>query len=141
MPSEDRAEGNFWQIALTDLEKRLGADRNGLSSAEVISRQLRYGPNVLEARRRRSLPFEFLSRFRNPLVLILLAAAVVSALTGDLTSFIIICTIVVMSAMLDTVQEYHAKEAAEALRVSVALEERVLRDGQEVTVQGRDLVP
>jgi Mg2+-importing ATPase len=141
MPSEDRAEGNFWQIALTDLEKRLGADRNGLSSAEVISRQLRYGPNVLEARRRRSLPFEFLSRFRNPLVLILLAAAVVSALTGDLTSFIIICTIVVTSAMLDTVQEYHAKEAAEALRVSVALEERVLRDGQEVTVQGRDLVP
>ena len=141
MPSQDGAERNFWQIAITDLEKRLGTGRNGLSSAEVISRQLRYGPNVLEAGRRRSLPFEFLSRFRNPLVLILLAAAVVSALTGDLTSFVIICTIVVTSALLDTVQEYQAKEAAEALRVSVALRERVLRDGQEVTVPGRDLVP
>ena len=46
-----------------------------------------------------------------------------------------------MSAVLDTVQEYRAEEAAEALKVSVALKERVLRDGQEVTVLGQDLVP
>jgi Mg2+-importing ATPase len=141
MLAENRAGDKFWQMALTDLEKQLGAGRNGLSSAEAISRQLRYGPNTLEARRRRSLPFEFLCRFRNPLVLILLAAAVVSGLTGDLTSFIIICTIVGTSALLDTAQEYRAKEAAEALSVSVALKEQVLRDGQEVTVLGQDLVP
>ena len=74
-------------------------------------------------------------------MIILLAAAVISALTGDLTSFIIISTIVLMSAVLDTVQEFRAEEAANSLKVSVALKEQVLRDGKEVTVLGQDLVP
>ena len=133
--------GNSGRSRLADLELQLGASRNGLSSAEVAARRLRYGPNTLEERRRLSLPRKFLSRFRNPLVLILLVAAAISALTGELASFIIIATIVLMSAVLDTVQEYRAEEAAEHLKVSVALEEQVLRDGQEVTVLGQDLVP
>ena len=141
MASDSRPERKFWQIALGELEQQLGAGRNGLSSAEVAARRFRYGLNTLEERRHLSLPFKFLSRFRNPLVLILLAAAVISALTGDLISFIIILTIGPMSAVLDTVQEYRAEEAAEHLKVSVALKERVLRDGQEVTVLGQELVP
>jgi hypothetical protein len=104
--------------------------RNGLSSAEAAERRLRCGPNSLEERRRLPLPLKFLSRFRNPLVIILLVAAVISALTGDLASFVIISTIVLMSAVLDTVQEYRAEQAAEHLKVSVALKEQVLRDGQ-----------
>ncbi len=141
MTADSKLERKFWQIALADLERQLGAGHDGLSSAEATSRLARYGPNTLAERRRLSLPLEFLGRFRNPLVLILLVAAAISALTGDLTSFVIICTIVVTSALLDTVQEFRAKEAAESLRVSVALKERVLRDGQEVTVLGPDLVP
>src|ERR1700724_2202691 len=141
MTSDSGPERKFWQIALADLERQLGAGRNGLSSAEAAARRLRYGPNTLEERRRLSLPLKFLSRFRNPLVIILLAAAMISALTGDLTSFIIISTIVLMSAVLDTVQEYRAEQAAESLKVSVALKEQVLRDGQEITVLGQDLVP
>src|SRR6516164_11380061 len=140
-PSDSGPERKFWQIALADIERQLGAGPNGLSSAEAAARQLRYGSNTLEERRRLSLPFKFLSRFRNPLVIILLAAAVISALTGDLTSLIIISTIVLMSAALDTVQEHRAEEAAEHLKVSVALKEQVLRNGQEVIVPARDLVP
>src|SRR5271155_5828950 len=141
MTSDSGPERNFWQIALVDLERQLGAGRNGLSSAEAAERRLRYGPNTLEGRRRLSLPLKFLSRFRNPLVIILLVAALISALTGDLPSFIIISTIVLMSAVLDTVQEFRAEEAAEHLKVSVALKEQVLRDGREATVLGQDLVP
>jgi len=131
----------FWQTGLADLERQLGTGRDGLGSAEAAARQLRYGPNTLEERRRVSLPLRFLSRFRNPLVLILLAAAAISALTGDLSSFIIIGAIVLTSAMLDTVQEYRAEAAAERLKTSVALKEQVVRDGREITVPGRDLVP
>jgi Mg2+-importing ATPase len=141
MISDSGPGGKFWQITLADLERQLGAGPAGLSSAEAAARRLRYGPNTLEGRRRLSLPLKFLSRFRNPLVIILLAAAGISALTGDLTSFVIISTIVMMSAVLDTVQEFRAEEAAEHLKVSVALKEQVLRDGQEITVPGRDLVP
>ena len=141
MKSGNKPERKFWQVALADLERELRTDAKGLTTSEAALRRLRYGPNALEERRRLSLPLKFLSRFRNPLVIILLVAAGVSALTGDLTSFIIISTIVLMSAALDTVQEFRAEQAAEALKVSVALKEQVLRDGKEVTVLGEDLVP
>jgi len=141
MTSPNEPERKVWQIPLAELERQLEAGANGLSSAEAAARLLRYGPNILEGHRRLSLPLKFLSRFHNPLVIILLVAAAISALTGDLTSLIIISTIVLISAALDTVQEFRAEEAAEHLKVSVALKEQVLRDGQEVTVLGQDLVP
>src|SRR6202162_957121 len=141
MTSDSGLERKFWQRPLADVVRQLGAGGNGLSFAEAAARRLRFGPNTLEERRRLSLPIKFLSRFRNSLVIILLVAAGISAGTGDLASFIIISTIVLMSAVLDTVQEYRAEQAAESLKVSVALKEQVLRDGQEVTVLGQDLVP
>jgi Mg2+-importing ATPase len=133
--------GRFWQLPIAELNRELGSGVGGLSSEEAAGRQARYGPNLLDSQLRRSLPLKFLSRFRNPLVLVLLFAASVSALTGDLASFIIISTIVLVSAALDTVQEYRAEEAAEHLKRSVALMERVLRDGHEVIVPGEQLVP
>jgi Mg2+-importing ATPase len=140
MQSDSGSEQKFWQISLGDLERQLNASRDGLSTAEAAARRARYGPNVLEARRPLSLPLKFLSRFRNPLVLILLVAGAISALTEDLASFVIISTIVLISASLDTLQEYRAEQAAEHLKVEVALKEQVLRDGREVTVPSRDLV-
>ena len=131
----------FWQVPLAELERQLGASANGLSSAEAAERLLRYGPNTLDARRRYSLLLKILSRFRNPLVLILLAAAAISALTGDVASLVIISTIVLLSVLLDSVQEYRAEQAAEELRASVALKEQVLRDGREITLRADDLVP
>jgi Mg2+-importing ATPase len=131
----------FWRVGLADLERELDAGPGGLTSPEAADRRRRYGPNVLEPRRRLALPLKFLGRFRNPLVMILLAAALVSALSGDVTSFVIIATIVLISAVLDTVQEHRAQAAAERLRASVALEERVLRDGREVTIPAVELVP
>jgi Mg2+-importing ATPase len=141
MHSDSGPEKKFWQISLADLERQLGTNRGGLSTAEAVSRRARYGFNTLEERRRLSLPLKFLSRFRNPLVIILLVAGTIAALTGDLASFVIVATIVLISAVLDTVQEHRAEEAAEHLKVEVALKEQVLRDGQEVTVPGADLVP
>jgi len=133
MTPHSRPEPKFGQIPLADLKRQLGAGASGLSSAEAAARLLRYGPNTLEGQRGLSLPIKFLSRFRNPLVIILLAAAGISGFTGDLTSFIIISTIVLMSAVLDTVQEFRAEQAAERLKLSVALKEQVLRNEQEIS--------
>jgi Mg2+-importing ATPase len=131
----------FWQISLVDLERQVGADPKGLSSAEAATRLLRYGPNALDAQRRYSLLLKILSRFRNPLVLILLVAAAISALTGDVASFAIISVMVLFSVLLDSIQEYRAEQAAEQLKVSVALKEQVLRDGGEITIRADHLVP
>jgi len=131
----------FWQLPLAELERQVGAAPGGLGSAEAAERLLRHGPNVIGQRRRYGLLRKILGRFRNPLVLILIAAAVISALTGELGSCIIISTMVLISVALDSLQEHRAEAAADRLKASVALEERVMRDGREVTIKAEELVP
>ena len=131
----------FWKEPLADLCRRLGTAEAGLSSAEAARRLARYGPNVLRAGRRQTFLLLLLSRFRNPLVLLLIAASVISALTGDLTSSAIVIAMAILSVMLDSVQEYRAGQAAERLKLSVAVQVSVLRDGAPCTLPVRDLVP
>jgi Mg2+-importing ATPase len=135
----DKAE--LWREPLADLFARLNATPDGLSSAEAAARLARYGPNVLRAARRQTFLLLALSRFRNPLVVLLIAAGVISALTGDLTSSVIIVTMAALSVLLDTVQEYRAGAAAERLRQSVAVRVSALRDGRPASLPARDLVP
>ena len=133
--------GAFWLTPLDELERQLGVSSNGLSSTEAAARLLRYGANTLDSRQKYSFLLKVLSRFRNPLVLILLVAAVISGFTGDIASLGIISTMVLLSVLLDSVQEYRAEQAAEQLKVSVALKEQVLRDGREITIRADQLVP
>jgi len=112
----------------------------GLSSGEAAERLARFGPNQLISRRQ-ALPWQFMARFRNPLVLILLAASTVSAATGDVASAGVIAAIVLMSVALDFVQEQRAGNAAEQLARQVALRVRVLRDGREQSCLAEALVP
>ena len=84
---------------------------------------------------------QFLAKFRNPLVIILLTASALSAFTGDATSFFIISTIVLISVTLDFVQEYRAGQAAERLRQSVAVRGQVLREGKALEIPLAEMVP
>jgi P-type Mg2+ transporter len=113
----------------------------GLTTAEAAARLVEYGPNLIVPHRRRRLVLEFLSRFGNPLVLVLLVASGISALTGDTTSFIIISIVVVISVTLDFIQEYRAEQAAERLKASVAIRTLVLRDGKAEELPASQLVP
>jgi len=118
-----------------------GGAAPGLTHAEAAARRAVYGPNTLATRRQRQLLVEFLARFRNPLVLLLLLASAVSAATGEVTSFVIIAVIVVMSVTLDFVQEHRAGQAAERLRSSVAVRATVCRDGVFQELPVAELVP
>ncbi|HSB25789.1 MAG TPA: magnesium-translocating P-type ATPase [Burkholderiaceae bacterium] len=131
----------FWTVALRDLQAQLGADDRGLTTAVAQARRATYGDNLLHAQRRRAAALEYLSHFRNPLVLLLLGASGVSAVLGDVTSFVVIALIVVVSVTLDFVQEHRAGNAAERLRQSVALRAAVLRDGQSTRLPASELVP
>ena len=113
----------------------------GLSSAEAAARISQYGPNQLKPARQRAILLQFLAHFRNPLVLVLLAASGISALTGDTTGAVIIGLIVLMSVTLDFVQEYRAGRAAEQLAAQVAVTATVLRDGKPCEVPVAELVP
>ena len=132
---------SFWQLAESELERELGSGVGGLTSAAAAERLQRYGPNVIGAHRRYGLLRKAAERFRNPLVLILIVAALISALTGEIGSFVIISTIILLSVVLDSLQEHRAETAADRLKASVALTEKVLRDGREITVKAEALVP
>ncbi|MCC6942038.1 MAG: magnesium-translocating P-type ATPase [Novosphingobium sp.] len=113
----------------------------GLSGVEAATRLARFGPNLFRERQKKSLLRQYLARFKNPLVLILLAASAVSAFTGELANFLIISCIVLLSVTLDFVQEYRANAAAEKLRQSVSVRVNVLRDGQPLEIAVTEVVP
>ena len=138
---DDAAGAAFWRRPLETLTQTLAAQPGGLDTAEAMARRQRFGANTLDAKRRFSFLRKLLSRFRNPLVLILLAAATISALTGDVASLAIIAAMVAFSVLLDSVQEYRAEQAADLLKALVTLRERVLRDGAEVVLPADQLVP
>jgi Mg2+-importing ATPase len=95
----------------------------------------------MEASESRSILRKLAHRILNPLVAMLVIAAAVSALSGDLASFIIIIGVVGLSLTLDIMQEHRAEQTAEALRASVAIQADVLRDGRLALVRVQDLVP
>ena len=141
--SEESAkkEFAFWQQDTAELLKALDTTSAGLSSTEAALRLTRFGPNVLHPAKKRMLLLQFLAKFRNPLVLILLVASTVLALTGDVTSFIIISVIVLISVTLDFIQEHKAGQAAERLSQSVAVRVQVLRDGKAHEIPLAELIP
>ena len=137
----DMPDASFWNQPSSAIQRQLDANPAGLSRREASSRAKQFGPNTLKVRGQRPLVFQYLSHFKNPLVLILLAASAISAITGELTGFVIIWVIVLMSVTLDFVQEYRANRTAEKLKQTVAVMATVLRDGQTLNISMTELVP
>jgi Mg2+-importing ATPase len=131
----------FWQSSRESLLVELRTDGSGLDETEAARRSATSGPNVLRPRRERAIALQFLARLGNPLTILLLAAAIISAFTGDVASFSIITVVVLLSVTLDFVQEYRAGRAAERLKQSVAVRATVVRNGQAVEITGDRIVP
>lgn len=121
--------------------QELNSQPGGLIHSEVLARQLKYGPNELQAAHRVS-PWEILlEQFKNVLILILLGATILSLFLGHGVESIVIAVIVLFAVVLGFVQEYRAERAIEALRQMAAPTATVLRGGVEVKVPAKDLVP
>lgn len=113
----------------------------GLEAGEEVKRLAEFGPNELRAEDRAS-PWElFFNQFRNYLIIILLAATVLSAIIGELLDAALILMIVVFCAVLGFVQEYRAGRALDALKKMLSPTITVLRNGVESEVPSRELVP
>jgi Mg2+-importing ATPase len=133
--------GAFWRLDRASALATLASGEHGLSTEEAARRLEQYGPNTMVEGRGPSLILEFLRRFRNPLLLLLLAAGGVSAATGDRRSLVVITCIVLLSVVLDFVQERRAGEAAARLRHATLVRATVMRDGQPREVPTPEVVP
>jgi Mg2+-importing ATPase len=130
-----------WNLPLHELLGEIAATPDGLSDKEAKRRLAVYGPNNAMVRRRRPLWRQILDRLANPLILILLFASGLSAWTGEVTSFVIIVVIILLSVALDVVQQRRAETTVDALRRSVGLKTQVLRDGVCREIDLDQLVP
>jgi Mg2+-importing ATPase len=140
MPIDSRPQP-WWLEPWPREEAERATGATGLSGSEAKARLARFGPNLFRERQERSLLLQYLTRFKNPLVIILLVASAVSAFSGEVTNFLIISFIVLLSVTLDFVQEYRANAAAEKLRQSVSVRATVLRDGKPLEVSLIGIVP
>lgn len=115
--------------------------QRGLTAKEAAHRLARYGPNQLREIPRPGFWRMLLDQFNNFLVLILIAASLVSFLLGDYVEAIAILAIVILNAVLGVVQESKAEEALAALKRMTAPEAQVIRDGHRQTIPAREVVP
>ncbi|HSQ17358.1 MAG TPA: HAD-IC family P-type ATPase, partial [Anaerolineales bacterium] len=119
----------------------LSSTPQGLSTAEAAKRFAEFGPNEIKAAKRVTAWEILLEQFKNVLILILLGACVLSLFLEHGVESIIIAVIVLFAVLLGFVQEYRAERAIEALRQMAAPTASVFRDGNEVKIPARDLVP
>ena len=127
-PDSDLTLADANELDLDAVFSRLNATAEGLSSTEVVTRRARFGPNALRSHGASRWRI-FASQLRNPLLILLLAAAAVSAGTGDVTDAAIITVIVSMSVGLGFFNEYRSEQAVQALHDSMRHTTTVTRDG------------
>lgn len=117
----------------------LGTSKNGLTDEEARFRLERDGPNVIAEKKELGIIREFLSHFKNPLVVILLAAASISAYLGEMKNFIVISLIVIASVILNFIEEHGANNAAKKLKEKVSLTSTVIRGGEKREVKTSEI--
>ena len=136
-----------YTLSAQEVLTELGAGPEGLSSQQAQERLAKYGPNKLKEGAKPTLLQRFLAQLRDPMLIILLIAAGVSALTGMLAGenewaeVIIILAVVLLNAILGVFQESKAEAAIEALQTMTAATCKVLRDGKMVILHSDELVP
>ena len=137
---------NDYQQSANQVLERLSSSEAGLSTAEADQRRQKFGPNELKDGEKVTLIQRFLAQLKDPMLLILLAAAAVSAVTSllageSISEALIILAVVILNAVLGVYQESKAEQAIAALRDMTAATCKVLRDGRQVTLPSSQLVP
>ncbi len=131
-----------WTLPAADVTERLGSDAEvGLDAGAATDRLARYGPNSLMERKGVPVWRRFLEQFANAMILVLLAAAAVTTLIGDLKDTVVILAIVLLNAVIGFVQEYRAEQAMAALKRMTSPTSVVVRDGRPEAVPAETLVP
>ena len=135
------AEEEFPFIPVDQLMETLHTSLQGLSSEEIESRKASYGPNAVVRQKKLAAFRQFAGQFKNPLIIILLLAAVLSVFLAEFVDAMIIIVIVFLSVFIDFFQEYRAERAVELLKEKISTLATVIRAGVRQDVPLSELVP
>jgi Ca2+-transporting ATPase len=138
----DKQDARAWHIEPADVVLAAwNTSERGLSADEVTRRQQKYGPNLLPERGATPVWKIVLRQFASPLIYILVAAAVVSAMIGDLKDASFIAAVLLLNAVIGTYQEWQAERSSQALRKLLRIHAQVERDGEVREIMADEVVP
>ncbi|RYZ55792.1 MAG: ATPase, partial [Chitinophagaceae bacterium] len=124
---------NWHNLSTEDVLQKTGSSLNGLTEETVTKKREEFGYNRLEGKKKKPAWLLFANQFTDFMILVLIAAAIISGIAGDTVDTVIILVIVVLNAIIGFVQEYRAEKAMEALKKMATPQSTVLRDGHVVT--------
>ena len=130
----------YYKLNIDDLYKELGSNKDGLSNKEVQDRQEKYGKNALPLGEKKSLLAIFFEQFKDTIVYIMIVACILSIIGQEYVDAIAIFFIIIVDAIVGTVQEYQASKEAESLQKLVEVKCKVKREGKEKLINSEDLV-
>ena len=132
---------NWYQMSQAQVMKTKETSGEGISGAEAAKRLKQYGPNILEEGKKKSLLQVFGEQFLDLLVIILIIAAVISALSGNPESTAVIIVVLILNAILGTVQYSKARKSLESLKNLSSPSAKVYRDHVRIEIDSREIVP
>lgn len=131
----------YYQLTGEQALAELKSSANGLTEAEVKARQEKYGPNVLESKKHTTLLQKFIAQFKDLMIVILMVAALVAMLAGEVSDALIIFLVVILNAVFGVFQEAKAENAIDALQEMTTPYSRVKRNGVVMQVKSDEIVP
>lgn len=131
----------LWMKQKEELYRLLESDPRGLTTGEAKTRLEKYGENKLKEGKQKGVLQVFAEQFADLLVVILIIAAIISALTGGMEGTIVIIAVLIMNAILGTVQHFKAQKSLDSLKAMSAPNARVIRDGEKQEIAASQLVP
>ncbi len=132
---------NYYEKTAEEVCRELKTDPKGLSAKEAEERLASYGKNELAEGKKKSAFMVFLEQFKDLLICILIAAGIVSMITGEVESTIVIFAVIILNAVLGTVQYLKAEKSLEGLKVLSMPTAKVMRNGSVQMVKSMDVVP
>ncbi len=132
---------NWHLLPLSKVQEKLKTSPKGLDNANAAQRLIKYGKNQIVDKKKKTIWTMILHQLTDFMILILLAAALISGFLGDVIDTFVILAIVILNAIVGFIQEYRADKAIEALKKMAASDVRVLRSGQTSNIPASELVP
>lgn len=132
---------NWHRLKKEEIFELFGTSEKGLHDVRAEEKLAENGPNELEEGKKKSVAGILISQFKDVMILILIAAAIISGIIGDITDTIVIIIIVLLNAIIGFIQEYRAEKAMQALKQMAITQSKIIRNGTIRWVSSKELVP
>lgn len=131
----------YFSIETEEILEKFNVSKDGLNEKQVDENISKYGLNELNQKKKKSVLQVFISQFKDLLIFILIAAGIISMLSNNVESTIVIFAVIILNAVLGTVQHFKAEQSLDSLKALSAPSAKVIRNGSKIEIHSKSVVP